>query len=563
MRLLKIICGVMLITCCASKAWSQPNILSYSSFLACDSIMSSRYTTCSDAYGNIYLAGTISSGSLPVTSNCHDASINGNDDCFLMKIGSNNEIVWCTYFGGSSTDRSVDISIYNDTLYFAAISNSNDVTTSNALFPNYDSAYNNTVSIPLISTWSLEGELIYASRLPVYINSSITSMYGKMKSRKGKYLITSPSSQTTTYSSNAPQPNQIGLSDGYFAVFDSFGNLLADSFIGSEIGDRIDDIDLIGDDLILLSALGGFYSQFYPVGFLPDAINTLLITRWNIQDNQMIWSFPVSSGQSSSLNFLFPSDISNSIFTFIENNSIGSYPIFGQGGIQDNNPNTGYLLELSGAGIPNWSSYIPIFSSQISHVAYQGNQIICFPKNQQSNSPTTTNNWNFTNGTNQGYILELDVNHNLVFGSYIGGNCENDEILVISANSKLQVLSRTASTNLPITNSNSCSEPAGTNLFSPFLFVFDHTSDVNDFSIEQRGLIVYPNPFSNSIAISFTESVPQSIELRNALGELVKMMDVQHSQTITFDELDLASGLYFLKANYQNGVSEVKKITKL
>ncbi|MGD8780443.1 MAG: SBBP repeat-containing protein [Ignavibacteria bacterium] len=100
-----------------------------------------------DDVGNAYVIGTTSSTDFPVTEGAFDTTFNGRsgdgrDDIFVAKLNSTgNELIYCTYIGGSSTDINGNNILFDETgsVYFAATTASSDFpTTTNA----YDNTYN-------------------------------------------------------------------------------------------------------------------------------------------------------------------------------------------------------------------------------------------------------------------------------------------------------------------------------------------------------------------------------------------------------------------------------------
>ncbi len=65
-----------------------------------------------DLSGNIYIAGTSASVTLPVTSGCHQSMLSGGTDGFIAKFNSTGtQIVWDTYFGGTEDDEINDMMV--------------------------------------------------------------------------------------------------------------------------------------------------------------------------------------------------------------------------------------------------------------------------------------------------------------------------------------------------------------------------------------------------------------------------------------------------------------------
>ena len=61
------------------------------------------YAIAVDAAGNAYFTGATLSASFPVQA-AQQTAIAGNYDAFLVKMGSNGQRIWATYFGGSDLD---------------------------------------------------------------------------------------------------------------------------------------------------------------------------------------------------------------------------------------------------------------------------------------------------------------------------------------------------------------------------------------------------------------------------------------------------------------------------
>ncbi|MBK8366070.1 MAG: SBBP repeat-containing protein [Bacteroidetes bacterium] len=71
------------------------------------------YASCTDALGNVYIAGTTSSASstLIATPGAHQPANGGSTDSFLAKFSSSGVRQWSTYYGGNSGDGVYSCSI--------------------------------------------------------------------------------------------------------------------------------------------------------------------------------------------------------------------------------------------------------------------------------------------------------------------------------------------------------------------------------------------------------------------------------------------------------------------
>ena len=57
-----------------------------------------------DSQGNIFVAGQISSATLPTAAGAVQGAYAGNTDAFIAKFSPDGTLLWCTYFGGSAYD---------------------------------------------------------------------------------------------------------------------------------------------------------------------------------------------------------------------------------------------------------------------------------------------------------------------------------------------------------------------------------------------------------------------------------------------------------------------------
>lgn len=108
--------------------------LEYSSFFG-GSKEDGAYSVAFDQDFNIYLTGFTESTDLDVSENAYDKILNydfnlaGNSDAFLAKFNSTgNSLIYSTYFGGSSAERSYSVNIDdNNFAYIAGTTNSSDM----------------------------------------------------------------------------------------------------------------------------------------------------------------------------------------------------------------------------------------------------------------------------------------------------------------------------------------------------------------------------------------------------------------------------------------------------
>jgi hypothetical protein len=106
-----------------------------------------------------------------------------------------------------------------------------------------------------------------------------------------------------------------------------------------------------------------------------------------------------------------------------------------------------------------------------------------------------------------------------------------------------------------VIDSNGCS-----NISSGFLVTLTGIKNVNSVTT----INVFPNPFNDifSLQISTLKQENVSLSLYNISGEVVKENTIISNRKIEFNNSDLPSGMYFLKATLNSGETKTIKIIK-
>ena len=87
--------------------------------------------------------------------------------------------------------------------------------------------------------------------------------------------------------------------------------------------------------------------------------------------------------------------------------------------------------------------------------------------------------------------------------------------------------------------------------------------EMEEESIINSSLIIYPNPVNNILSISFpNDNIYSTINLYNILGEKVLPSYSTQSTNYTIDLKNLSQGIYFLEV-ITNGERMVRKVVKI
>jgi hypothetical protein len=76
----------------------------------------------------------------------------------------------------------------------------------------------------------------------------------------------------------------------------------------------------------------------------------------------------------------------------------------------------------------------------------------------------------------------------------------------------------------------------------------------------EKGALIFPNPFSDQLIFSFADNVPTTISLYNFLGQEVLQHTFTNSTTINTEQL--ADGIYFYELRKDKGALKTGKLVK-
>jgi hypothetical protein len=93
-----------------------------------------------DSDGNIFVVGLTASVDFPTTANAYQKNYGGNMDAFICKISPAGQLLYSTYFGGSSDEEAYGIAMdKRGDVYLCGVTSSSD-------FPTTKGAFNKTLN---------------------------------------------------------------------------------------------------------------------------------------------------------------------------------------------------------------------------------------------------------------------------------------------------------------------------------------------------------------------------------------------------------------------------------
>ncbi len=201
-----------------------------------------------DNDSNVYIAGSTRSQDFPITDLMIQESFGGgNTDGFIAKFNSNHNLEWATYIGGSSEDAIRALVIDDDAVYYIGNTESNDINMSSTTLQN---GYGGGISDMMLGKLSFDGELIWSS----YFGGNDSDEIDDAAFHDGKlYLMGNTRSQNLSMSSNAFRPEFTGVRDGILAVINNDGILEHCTYFGGNEGDFPGGISVSESGYIVLS----------------------------------------------------------------------------------------------------------------------------------------------------------------------------------------------------------------------------------------------------------------------------------------------------------------------
>lgn len=172
-----------------------------------------------DSKGNLVIAGRSTSSDLPVL-NAQQENFSGVADAYVAKFNTDNDLIFCTYFGGSRDDDPMAMIVDEfDNIVIGGMTESNDLPTLNAL----DNEYGGDGDA-FVAKFSSTGELVFST----YIGGSGEEwIFGLALDPSGNYVATgdtkSDDLQTTD---GAYQDTFGGFGDIFVAKLSSDGQSL-------------------------------------------------------------------------------------------------------------------------------------------------------------------------------------------------------------------------------------------------------------------------------------------------------------------------------------------------
>lgn len=604
--------------------WYQNNV--WSTFMEGLEFVESGMGATSTASGHLITTGTTMSWNYPVVSG-YDMSFSGAQDAYVTRFNQANNIAWSTFYGGYADETGYEIKeqIGGSFVIFGN-SAGDDLTPTGTGYQDgtnvlgdytyFLAELNNTGSNLIWSTYFGGSDREFMNYTGTLDIDGSGNIYVAGRTESNATTEGFPI-QTLTGAYNQGTFGG-GIEDGFIAKFNSSHVLLWSTFFGGNGSfEHISSIMSFGGDLYVTGATnttstsatctsnstgafplcnGGYY-QSANQGGLQDAF----IARFD-PNGALVWStFFGGDGQETETHLavynklLYVAGFTNSMngqaqADWCVPTTNGTFPLCNPGGAATfyTSPSGVESLFIAAFDITNsnsleWSTFLADLGNP-NDIAIDalGNVFIVGgnSSNLGSNAVDPGNNYYYqannadgSGNSTDGYVVELNSAHTLVWATHYGGHSGiptfNDETIygvAITGSSELFVTGIASSLNFPYrcdpATAYCYEEQNSGNLQDIFCAKFDLTGGVgvNETENDEIGFSLFPNPASNQLTIQLEDNIEDgsAFVIYNSIGQIVYSLDlstVDQNRIFRIDIAFLSAGMYVGRLETPSGSS--------
>jgi hypothetical protein len=398
--------------------------------------------------GGFLLSGMSRSDDLPV-QNAYQSEYAGDGDAFLVKVSSQFQVEFYTYFGGTGHEEPMALTIDNDgNIILAGGTSSDDLTVLDPLQENL-----NGTSDAFLAKFSPSGTLLFSTYLG---GSDFDRIEDIFISTSGDYVVVGPTWSTDFYTSPGSHQKTFGggdsdvfitsiSNDGQSIQFSTyFGNTTNDDAwaIGSDSTGDVIIVGMTDGDAI---ATDSAYQQTYGGGdtdcFVAKFTHNCSSLKWSTLLGGNGWEFGDQVEFDSDDNIVASGYTGSSDFPLVNqlyNDTPGYDAFFAK---LDADGENLLMSSYLGGSLEDRSYAMEVLSDE---------SILITSPTGSSDMPVENSFLNYSGGYD-GYIALIDEETpELLFGSYYGGS-SNDYVLGMSVygESMIAVIGYTYSNDLP------------------------------------------------------------------------------------------------------------------
>jgi hypothetical protein len=399
--------------------------------------------------GGFVLSGMSRSDYLPV-KNAYQSENAGDGDAFLVKVSSQFEVEFYTYFGGSGHEEPMALTVDHDgNIILAGGTSSDDLTVLNAIQDNL-----NGTTDAFLAKFNPSGDLLFST---YFGGSNVDRIEDIYVDSTGNYLVTGPTESTDLYTTPGvhQESHGGGTSDVFVAsIADDGQSILFSTYFGNSTNDdawaigvdSMGDVVVVGmtngdaitTDAAYQQTYGGGQTDSFVAKFAPNCTSL----KWSTLLGGNGWEFGDQVEFDSENNIVVSGYTGSSDFPLVNQlyNDTGNHDAF----FTKLSPDGDSLLLSSylGGSLEDRSYAMEVLSDD---------SILITSPASSPDMPVENAFQNDSSGGSDGYIALIDSHEPaLLFGSYYGGS-SNDYVLGMSVHDDdmIAVIGYTSSDDLP------------------------------------------------------------------------------------------------------------------
>ncbi len=528
-------------------------------------------SSCIDGANNIILVGGTSSFSNIATLGSYKTTLFDSlgDGC-IIKITSNGNRLWSSYYGGKKNDYCYGVIADNiEQIYVVGKTESDTgIATIGSFQPNY-SGNSDGFIVKFNKNGIRKWGTYYGGAMFDYITSiSINNINNNI------VCLGNTASNNNISTAGSYQVNFGGDVDLFIVKLDSIGQRVWSTYYGGA-GDDESEINSISIDSngyisvcgttqssnniatnnvyqsILIGFCNAFIGKFSPLGSL-------------------LWGSYF--GQGSEYGYSISFDNSNNIFLCGETGSSNNIATVGASQTVLGGSNDAYIAKFNSLGMRQWSTYYGGEADDVPRRILSDNQNNVFITGGTNSLMNISSSNAFQlnmKGLSDAFVAKYNNNGIKQWSTYFGGNSDDGASCLSIETNKSIILCGATCSDSGLYISNGFQSVFGGGSYDSFIACFDSTGHIPPVGIQNFNetipslIKVYPNPANDKITVSIKDYKGKrgSISVVDVMGRAVGTSTPLSDHSLTIDIKQWPSGVYFVQ--YDDGeVCETVKFVK-